>query len=92
MMQNPQLGTMCWIIADYWEKLYALHVEIVDIGGDGQKITCRWNQMRGYAELFGGLRPEDLYSTDAEAWEAIRAGAQPAVGRIEQEEVGLLAL
>ena len=47
MILNPELGAKCWIITDYWEKLYALHVEIVDIGGDGWEITCKGDQMQG---------------------------------------------
>lgn len=82
MIENPQIGRQCWIITDIWETLCAVPVEIVAVEPAGGGIVCRWHITEEYSEDYDGLKPEDLFSTEAAARAAIlegRGGVEPWV-------------
>ena len=67
MIENPQIGGQGWIITDIWETLCAVPVEIVAVEPDGGGIVCRWHITEEYSEDYDGLKPEELFSTEAAA-------------------------
>lgn len=73
MIEKPKVGMQCWIIADIWELLCPIPVTIFAEDGAGGVFAGRWELGDGFSEDYEGLWPEELYATEREAVEAIRA-------------------
>lgn len=73
MILKPEVGMQCWIIADFWEMLCPVPVTLFAEDDTGGAFAGRWELGDGFSEDYEGLKPEELYATEREAAEAIRA-------------------
>lgn len=73
MIEKPEVGMRCYIITDFWEVLCPIPVTLFAGDGAGGAFAGRWELGDGFSEDYEGLKPEELYATEWEAMEAIRA-------------------
>lgn len=78
MIKNPKIGLRCFLIIDIWEVLVPAPVTIIAEDENGF-FVARWDIGEGHFDDYDGIEPEDLFTTEAEAVEVIKAkrGLEP---------------
>lgn len=73
MIERPKVGMQCFIVTDFWEVLCPIPVTLFAEDDAGGVFAGRWELGDGFSEDYEGLKPEELYTTEREAVEAIKA-------------------